>query len=125
MDWRIKGRRPDSPQTPMFEAFLCIPRAHLRKESCTFSCVEPLIFFNRPLSALSSHSKDLIIELQIVLCGAQIGAPYRTIGFISESNRVVRALNDTFDLIITRLSPNSALMAFVLRLVWAVVKDPE
>ena len=66
-----------------------------------------------------------MIEFQIALCGAQIGAPYKTIGLIKESNRVVKALNETFDLIKTRLSPNSALMALVLRLAWAIVNEPE
>ena len=45
-----------------------------------------------------------------------IGAPYKAIGFIKESNNVAADLTDIFDRIIVRLSPKNARIAFNLRL---------
>ena len=66
-----------------------------------------------------------IIDLFIALVGVQIGAPYRAIGLISESNRVSRALNDNFERIILRFNPKNALKALVLRADLAVLSSPE
>ena len=38
---------------------------------------------------------DLIMDLLMILVGVQIGAPYKTIGLMSESNSVMSALNDS------------------------------
>ena len=53
----------------------------------------------------------------LALVGVKMGAPYKTIGLIKESNNVADALNEIFDLmIIVLLSPKKARNAFNLRL---------
>ena len=47
------------------------------------------------------------------LVGVNIGAPYKAIGFINESNNVTAALNVIFDRIIVRLSPKNARIALI------------
>ena len=68
---------------------------------------------------------DLIKHLLIELSGVQSGAPYKSIGFISESNNLTVALNDNFDLMIDLFSPKNARIALVFKLVCAGVDDPH
>ena len=63
-----------------------------------------------------SLSPDLIIDLVNGQQGAQMGEPYKTIGLISESNKVVRALNDNFDLMTERLSPKKSTHGFSFKI---------
>ena len=67
----------------------------------------------------------LTIVLTVGLVGVNIGAPYKAIGFIKESNNVGVALNVIFDRIIVRLSPKNARIAFNLRLAGADLNSPE
>ena len=55
----------------------------------------------------------------------QIGAPYKAIGLISESKSMIRALNDSLDLIILRFKPKNALIALVFSMHSAVLSSPE
>ncbi len=61
----------------------------------------------------------------IELFGVHKGAPYRTIGLMSESNNVLNALNDNLDLFMVRFSPKNALIALVLRFSCAIESLPD
>ena len=66
----------------------------------------------------------LIIDLLVALFGVQIGAPYKTIGLMSESKSMASDLKDNFDRITVRFRPKNALIAFVLRVDCAVLNSP-
>jgi hypothetical protein len=68
---------------------------------------------------------DFIKDLVIVQQGVQIGEPYKIMGLIKESNKVVRALKDNFERMTERFNPKKARMAFVLRFCCAGFILPE
>ena len=94
----------------------CTTNAHFRKERCTFSDGDLLTLGNKLWRKGLLVFILLTIVLTMGLVGVNIGAPYKAIDFIKESNNVAAALNVIFERIIVRLSPKNARIAFDLRL---------
>ena len=67
----------------------------------------------------------LMIDMFIAVLKVQIGAQYRMIGLISESNSVFRALNDIFGRIMVCFKPKKAIFALVFSVYCVVVNSPE
>ena len=55
---------------------------------------------------------DFIKDLVVVQQGVQMGEPYKIIGLIKESNKVVRALKDNFERMTERFNPKKSAHGF-------------
>ena len=90
----------------------CTTNAHFRKERCTFSDGDLLTLGNKLWRKGLLVFILLTIVLTMGLVGVNIGAPYKAIDFIKESNNVAAALNVIFERIIVRLSPKKCSHCF-------------
>ena len=76
----------------------------MRKDKYIFSESTLLILEMKLWVVCGVDFKYLIIDLFIVQLGVHIGDPYKTIGLINESKRVLSALKDSFDRITVRFN---------------------